>query len=455
MFYGKPKDNSTNAAYEKFKSEGLEQSNKNPSQLHIVSKFERTFDNTTKDGLDESSSNTDYESLSVGQSHDPDRIRRDRFIEGISKDLLEFDESLNQNALFVEKSREQLKRFKSFTQNAQIDTDVMYRLRDDSVELSDELARANKKIDSIGSELKTETAKSQAASNRYSEVRSGLEKAREEIINLIERDAGFRVELERYASQASQRETELLHANRAIEKFEVENRNLNEQGERIYKELDVMSDHRLEFEKSAEELVAKLSIEQDLNENLVTKNKSLTQEFEASIAENVELASRLNSAEHEAKESVKRNKDKFRITDEELYSLRTRTEGLQSQLRIKSQMNSELQEQSKNSIAEAKVSKEATKDLHNRLVETMRQHEHDQEHISDLNGEIGTLNQRFEKLLAEMEHSRSENIQLRRSLKLQRQSWNDPLAASAVGKGKNSDPGDLDVVQAPPGTKPH
>jgi ribosomal protein S13 len=118
-------------------------------------------------------------------------------------------------------------------------------------------------------------------------------------------------------------------------------------------------------------------------------------------------------------------------------------------------MNNELQEQSRISVAEAKVSKEATKDLHNRLVETMRQHELDQEQISNLNGEIGELNKRFEKMLVEMDLSRSENVQLRRSLKLHKQSWSDPLMTSSNSSSSNVGQGGLEDVEVPHGKKPH
>ncbi len=425
--YTKSNQQLSDEAYEKFKSEGPNQQNENPTNLYVVSEFEKAFTDVIKGQSSSANQGADSAELPLGKVHNPERLKRERFVEGISKDLVELDDSITQNAMFVKQSREQLKRFKAFAQNAQIDIDVMYRLRDENIGLSGDLAHARKKTDSLKSELQSEKSKSLSAGNRYTEVRSALEKARDEIIDLIERDAGYRVELERYAFQASQRETELLQLNRSVEKFEVENGTLNEQYERVVIELKSESGRCLEFEKNTEELTAKLAVEQDLNENLVSNNRSHTQETETLRADNVELKSRLINVEHESAEIDKRNKEKYRITDDELYSLRTRVEGLQSQLRVKSQMNRDLQEQARMSLAEAKVSKEATKDLHDRLVETMRQHEQDQEQISDLNGEIVELNARFEKLLVEMEQSRTENVKLHRSLRLQKQAWSEPL----------------------------
>ena len=303
--------------------------------------------------------------------------------------------------------------------------------------------------------LEVEKANSSAALNRFTEVRGALEIAREEIVTMIESDTQHREKINNFSVVAVQRENELLQANRTVERVNSENQSLYGQCERFVSELDANNSITTELEKSLEETAAKLNAEQVSNEKLAGENKSHVQYMDLLQAKNVEFKSRLQSALHEAKEVEKRAGDTGRITDEELYSLRSRVERLQSQLRIKSQINSDLEDNTKTANADAKVSKEAARDLHDRLVEATREREQDQNQVSRLNNDISEQNNRFDQLLVNLEELRKENTKLRRSLKIQKQIWGGSVSEGVLFEEKPQDQSDLEDTPVPPGSKTH
>ncbi len=436
--------------FEKFKSEGSLDDTADFS-MHVASRYEQSsgMSALTK------GENTVEPGQSTNKPYDPDRLKREAFIGNVTKDIVDLDDALTKNELFISQSREQLKRFKAFAHSAEIDVDVMYRLRTENGSLLSDRNRVQKKNDRLQQDLETEKAKSSAALNRTDEIREALETAREEILVLIERDTDYRGKIEEYSTIAVQRENELVQLNRTVERIEVENQSLYGQCERFVSDLDIKFRESTELDKSLKEKTAKLNAEQVLNEKLSGENKSFSQQTDTLQAENVELLSRLQSAQLEAKEIEKRASGTNRITEEELYSLRARVERLQSQLRVKSQVSRDLEEQSKTAHAEAKVSKEASRDLHKRLVEALTHREQDQEQVGRLNSEIGDQNKRFDKLLVELEQLRDENTKLRRSLKIQKQLWGGMIDDTVLFKEGTSEKSDMEDTPPPPGTKTH
>ncbi|PCI05650.1 MAG: hypothetical protein COB78_03400 [Hyphomicrobiales bacterium] len=411
-------------AFEQFLSEGeLQQEIEKPVlrsvPLDNEEETEGFFEMRTSDrGVD--SRNPDN---NTPEAYDAGRVKRESFIEGVKNDINEMDKALSQNELFVRQSREQLKRFKEFARSSEVDLDIVYRLRTSNEALTQDVAHFKKQSDVLQGNLETEKAKFVAANNRYAEIRSALEKARENIVIQIEQDTNNRKEIAQLGAVAVQRETELSRLKRALEKLEIEYDASRDQNQRYAVEMDVKINRSMELEKKLEETSNEFELEQMANEKLVSENKSMYQSMDGLQTENVELRSRLKDAEYEALEVDKRAGEKSRITDDELYSAQARVESLQSQLRVKSQVAENLQEQTKTALAEAEVSKEGSRDLHGRLVEAMRQRDQDREQVTNLNGEIEELNKRFEKILGEMEQSRKENLRLTRTLRLQKQAW--------------------------------
>ncbi|MFK5979678.1 MAG: hypothetical protein QM488_12415 [Rhizobiaceae bacterium] len=357
------------------------------------------------------------------EAYDAGRVKREAFIDSVKNDINEFDKSLTQNELFVRQSREQLKRFKEFARSSEVDLDIVYRLRTSNEALTQDVAHFKKQGDTLQSDLETEKAKFVAANNRYSEIRSALEKARENIVIQIEQDTNNRKEIAQLGAVAVQRETELSRMKRALEKLEIEYDASRDQNQRYAVDMDVKINRSMELEKKLEETTNEFELEQMANEKLVSENRSMYKSMDGLQTENVELRSRLKDSEYEALEVDKRASEKARITDDELYSAQARVESLQSQLRVKSQVAENLQEQTKTALAEAEVSKEGSRDLHGRLVEAMRQRDQDREQVTNLNEELEELNKRFENTLGEMEQSRKENLRLTRTLRLQKQAW--------------------------------
>jgi len=442
---------SSEAAFDEFMSEeNLE--TKHGSRLHVVSEFEKSADlNELQDSDTKNVSDKD----GFAFSYDPARLKRETFVENVTKDIAALDDALTKNELYISQSREQLKRFKAFAQNAEIDIDVMYRLRAENKDFVSNIANLQINNDKLQAKLEVEKANSSAALNRFTEVRSALETAREEIVTMIESDTDNREKINNFSVVAVQRENELLQANRTVERVSSENQSLYGQCERFVSEMDVSHRNTTELEKSLEETAAKLNAEQVVNEKLASENKSHVQNFDLLQSKNVELNSRLQSAQHEAMEVEKRAGDTGRITGEELYSLRSRVERLQSQLRVKSQVNSDLEDNAKTAYADAKVSKEAARDLHDRLVEAIREREQDQNQVSRLNNDISEQNNRFDQLLVDLEGLRQENTKLRRSLKIQKQIWGGPINESVLFEDQSKDQQELEDAPVPPGSKTH
>ena len=441
------KSEASEAAFDEFMSEGNIETKQGP-QLHVVSEFEKSADISALQSLDTND-------VTTSTTYDPARLRRETFVENVAKDIVALDDALTKNELYISQSREQLKRFKTFAQNAEIDIDVMYRLRAENKDFVSNIANLQIQNDKLQAKLEVEKANSSAALNRFTEVRGALETAREDIVTMIDNNSQHREEINNFSVVAVQRENELLQANRSVERISSENQSLYGQCERFVSELDVSHRNTTELEKSLEETAAKLNAEQIVNEKLAGENKSHIQNSDSLQAKNVELKSRLQSAQHEAVEVEKRASDTDRITDEELYSLRSRVERLQSQLRVKSQINSDLEDNAKTAGADAKVSKEAARDLHDRLVEAIREREQDQQQVSRLNNDISEQNKRFDQLLVNLEELRRENTKLRRSLKIQKQIWGGPIDEGVLFEEQTQEQHELKETPVPPGSKTH
>ncbi|MBL4599501.1 MAG: hypothetical protein JKX93_11085 [Rhizobiaceae bacterium] len=410
------------AAFEQFLEEGAANQSKQESNRATLSSVPSVNEQYSSKSDERSPVESSPVENSV-EAYDAGRVKREIFIEGVKNDIVEFDKSLAQNELFVKQSREQLKRFKEFAHNSEIDLDIVYRLRNTNEALIEDVARYKKQNDILQTSLEMEKSKYVAAKNRYSEIRVALEKARENIVVQIERDTANRGEIAQHATAATQRETELSRLNRSLEKIEIEYETSREQYQRLSVEMESKLNSSMEHEKKLDETANELELEQLANEKLVGENKSVTLNLENLQNKNVELRSQLKDAEYEAEEVDKRVSERNRISDDELYSAQARVESLQSQLRVKSQISDGLQEQTKTALAEAEVSKEASRDLHSRLVEAMRQRDQDRDQVSNLNVEIDELNKRFESTLVKMEQSRRENMRLTKTLKLQKQAW--------------------------------
>ncbi|MBL4726063.1 MAG: hypothetical protein JKY83_05205 [Rhizobiaceae bacterium] len=452
-------------AFEQFLSEGDLQPEIEKPVLRSVPLDD---DEETESFFDMRSSNRGVDSRdpdnNTPEAYDAGRIKRETFIESVKNDINEFDKALSQNELFVRQSREQLKRFKEFTRSSEVDLDIVYRLRTSNEALTQDVGHFKKQADQLQSHLETEKAKFVAANNRYAEIRSALEKARENIVVQIEQDTNNRKEIAQLGAVAVQRETELSRLKRSLEKLEIEYDASRDQNQRYAVDMDVKINRSMELEKKLEETSNEFELEQMSNEKLVSENRSMYQSMEGLQTENVELRSRLKDSEYEALEVDKRASEKSRITDDELYSAQARVESLQSQLRVKSQVAENLQEQTKTALAEAEVSKEGSRDLHGRLVEAMRQRDQDREQVTNLNEEIEELNKRFEKTLGEMEQSRKENLRLTRTLRLQKQAWGGTSdLASQEFEGDKIETPPVPVKKprrkaapsVPPGTKTH
>ncbi|MEO1199337.1 MAG: hypothetical protein AAFX39_08895 [Pseudomonadota bacterium] len=285
------------------------------------------------------------------------------------------------------------------------------------MQLTDEQSRAAR----LQQELDVERANAAALQNRQTEFRAALEKARGELVMLIDADRAHREEIENLTDVAGDREVELLEQSRAVDRLVAENKILKETNERVSTELDV-------YVKRANELEKNLDVAREMNdageeeiERLSTELIAANENVDNYQAENVELRSRLENAIAENAAVEKRSSEKVRIREDELFSLRSRVDGLQSELRIRGQMLSQAVDELRGAKSEAKVAKSTSEDLSEQLVREVQQREEHREALLNANAEISEVNKRFNELLGELEKARRENEHLKRMIKVERQ----------------------------------
>lgn len=350
-----------------------------------------------------------------------ERQKRLRMLEKVNKDVEAFEDNLTNSEFHLKHSREQLRWFKSFAHQAELDLEDSFRVQRQRQELVVQLTDEQSRAARLQQELDVERANAAALQNRQTEFRAALEKARGELVMLIDADRAHREEIENLTDVAGDREVELLEQSRAVDRLVAENKILKETNERVSTELDV-------YVKRANELEKNLDVAREMNdageeeiERLSTELIAANENVDNYQAENVELRSRLENAIAENAAVEKRSSEKVRIREDELFSLRSRVDGLQSELRIRGQMLSQAVDELRGAKSEAKVAKSTSEDLSEQLVREVQQREEHREALLNANAEISEVNKRFNELLGELEKARRENEHLKRMIKVERQ----------------------------------
>lgn len=356
----------------------------------------------------------------AGGRANPERQKLTTLISTINHDIDVFENNITQNEFHLKHSREQLRGFKAFVHQAEVDFEDIFRLREQKNDLAEQLDMARTRANTLQRELDVERANAAAVQNRIAEFRNALETARSELVAAVEKDRAYREEIEKFNLNAAERETELLDVRRLADKLVAENKVLKEDNERLSSDLVVSVKKATELEKSLDSAVETASTDRDDIERLTADLVAATDSLDNYQAENVELQSRLENAIAENAALEKRAMEKVRIREDELFSLRARVDALQSELRIKAQMVSQAMDESRVARSEAKVAKAAAQDLSEQLVREVQRREEHREQLLAANAENAELTKRFNHLIEELEMARRENLHLQRMLRVER-----------------------------------
>lgn len=351
----------------------------------------------------------------------PERHAQLSLISKLSKDLEEFEKNISQNEFHLRHTREKLSSFKSFVEHADVEFDEIHRLRKQRSDLSRDLASEAALNKELQRALEMERANVTAIRERMDGYRTVLEDARKEIVNLGERDRRHREKIDDLTDAVAKREARLQELVNRSERLSAESQGLKDNNERMNTALARYKEAATALAKKVDDLIemgAKAQEEIDrLTASLTVANESL----DGYQAENVHLQSQLDNVLAEKKALERRISDKVRIREEEVFSLRSRIDGIQSELRIKDQLLAQTTDEVKAARTGQEAAESSVKGLTEQIAREVRQREEYRDRLTASNNEIAEVNERFKGLMEELEQARRENLVLQRMLKAERQ----------------------------------
>lgn len=366
----------------------------------------------------------------------PDRHAQQSLISKIRKDIEDFDYHITQNELHLKHSREQLDGFKSFVQATDVEMEQIHRLRRLNQELTSKVVADDLGASELQQQLEAERANLAATRNRNNEYKEVLAAARNEIISLVKRDGKLRDQLEQYAKASSKREAKMLEVARQSERHIAENKVLGDSLQRAQFELDNYRKNATELQKKLDEQLENGRQDRAEFDRMAASVASTTETLEKYQADNIELRSKLDNLITENQATEKRSIAKVRVREEELFSLRSQVEGLQSELRVRNQMLTQAVDEAKTARSEMKSSSAMAQSATEQLTREIKEHEEQRLLLTTANTEIAEVNKRFNEMLGELEQSRRENLHLKRMLKAERQMFEQSINSLPTAKAE-------------------
>ncbi len=352
----------------------------------------------------------------------------------VRKDVEDFDHHITQNEIHLKHTREQLIGFRTFVQQTDVELAQIHRLTRQNDDLKKKLNGEDLRANELQSRLDSEMAEHAATRNRNIEFKEVLGTARAEIITLSTGTSKLRAQLKQYETSSSKREVLSQEATRKAEQLLAENKVLDEKYQRanfdmnkFYKEATVLQKTIDEINENGRQGTAEI-------DRLSADLTGATETIDKYQAENVELQSRLNNMIAESAAIDKRNISKIRIRDEEMYSLRSQVEGLQSELRVRNQMLTQATEEGSKLDEDLKIATSTAQSTREQLTREVSQNEEQRNSLTEANERIAEVNKRYKGMLAELEHSRQENLRLKRLLKAELQMFEQSISSLQVAK---------------------
>ncbi len=364
----------------------------------------------------------------------PERHAQQGLFKKIRKDVDDFDYHITQNEIHLKHAREQLIGFRSFLQQTDVEMEQNHRLLRQNNELVTRLDSETQRSRELRSLLDTEMAGHSATRNRSIEFKDLLSSARGENVTLTARTGKLREQLEQYSTSSGKREASLLEASRRSEQLLAENKVLEENYQRANIDMNKFCKEATVLQKTLDEINENGRQGTAEADRLSADVASATEALDKFQAENVELRSRLDNMVAENSASDKRNNSKIRIRDEELFSLRSQVEGLQSELRVRNQMLIQASEEGKKARDDLNIAASTAQSVGEQLTRAVNQNEEQRKHMIEANAKIAEVNTRYKDRLSELEQSRQENLRLKRLLKTELQMFEQTISALPVGK---------------------
>ncbi len=364
----------------------------------------------------------------------PEFHAQQNLLQKIREDVDDFDNHITQNEIHLKHSREQLIGFRAFVQQTDVELAQIHRLNRQNSDLKRKLDGEDQRTSELQNRLENEIAEHAATRNRNSEFKDVLGTARAEIIALSTGTSKLGAQLKKYETSSNKREAMLQGATRKAEQLLAENKVLDEKYQRanfdmnrFYKEATVLQKTIDEINENGRQGTSEI-------DRLSADLTGATETVDKFQAENVELQSRLDNMIAESAAIDKRNNSKIRIRDEEMYSLRSQVEGLQSELRVRDEMLTQTTQEGHRLDEELKAATSTAQSTREQLAHEVNQNEEQRKSLTEANNRISEVNKRYKDMLGELEHSRQENLRLKRLLKAELQMFEQSISSLQVAK---------------------
>ncbi len=381
----------------------------------------------------ETTDETDH-AFSIESLDTPEFHAQQSLLLKVRNDVEDFDHHITQNEIHLKHTREQLIGFRAFVQQTDVELAQIHGLNRQNSDLKKKLDGEDRRANELQNRLDSEMAEHAATKNRNFEFKDVLGTARAEIITLSTGTSKLRAQLKRYETSSSKREALMQGATRKAEQLLAENKVLDEKYQRanfdmnkFYKEATVLQKTIDEINENGRQGTVEI-------DRLAADLTGATESIDKYQAENVELRSRLDNMIAESAAIDKRNNSKIRIRDEEMYSLRSQVEGLQSELRVRNQMLTQVTEEGSKLDDELKIATSTAQSTREQLAHAVSQNEEQRKSLTEANERIAEVNKRYKGMLGELEQSRQENLRLKRLLKAELQMFEQSISSLQVAK---------------------
>ncbi len=376
---------------------------------------------------------------------------RKRKMTSIRGDLTYFDEQMTKAEIFAVKSRENFKKLKDFLHESEMELDQVDDLKAELRDKGNEIKRLSERTVELRTALSEKDAKLISEEARLVETRDMLERARGETTGVVEQLSDSENEVRDLKKSKMALEAANAQAAARLVDLEAENHIFNDMIERHTKEITAYSNSNRELEKR----VAELEKYQNALKNERDRLSGVLMQREDRISKMVNIEQELRSSNENLREEVaskdRHSADKLRSREDEIYSLKSEVDTLQSQLSVRTQMFNQGQQDMNSAKAMAKVAKDSAEEMEARLVQNNMEIEQLRRKLMESNEEISELNARYSRVLKDLEQTKRENSGLQRI-----QKFHDEQARRMAGLDvKSEEEIDLDLESKPPDTSSH
>lgn len=363
---------------------------------------------------DSLSENVELQSESENSLMSPVAQERRRAVDGIRQDLSYFDDQLTKNEIFAVKTRENLRKIEDLLHRSEIDLEEITTLKSDLSSQSKQLKSATEQVSDLSIQLADTNTKLRAEAERVDELRGSLESTRLENTELTEQLSNERNRTRTLSKQVSQLESLSSRLEAKLVDLKSENHVFNETIERQNAEIAQVSAEHREMDKRVAEIEKMNGLLQNERDKLSATLNDRQERIANLTSERLALQSSNESLKVEMNSKERHAADKLRGRDDEIFTLKSEIDTLNSQLNVRKQMFAQAQQDMNSAKAMAKVAKDSLAEMEERLVQNNLATEQDRRKLLDANDETSQLNARYTALLKEFDQVKRENASLRR-----------------------------------------